>query len=242
MRSAADLAGAAAAELAARTSIDHHDLALVLGSGWRETVDGLGEIVAQTPVADLTGFSSPTVEGHGADALSIAVAGHQVLAFTGRSHYYESRDAQQVVHAVRTAAAAGCKAVVLTSASGGIREDPGAGDVMIISDHINLAGESPLVGAEFVDLTDLYSSRLRAVCRDVDPSLTEGVYAGYWGPNFETPAEIRAYRSLGADVVGMSTVLEAIAAHAAGLSVLGLTLVTNKAAGLRRRPPPPHRA
>ena len=227
--------GSAAAALAARTSIERHDLALVLGSGWRETVDGLGEVVARTPVADLPGFSAPTVEGHGADALSIAVDGGHVLAFTGRSHYYESRDVQQVVHAVRTAAAAGCSTVLLTSASGGIREDLAPGDIVVISDHINLTGASPLLGAEFVDLTDLYASRLRAVCREVDPSLTEGVYAGYWGPNFETPAEIRAYRTLGADVVGMSTVLEAIAAHAAGMGVLALTLVTNRAAGLGGR-------
>ena len=235
MSSGADLPRAAAAELAARTSIDRHDLALVLGSGWRETVDGLGELVARTPVADLPGFTAPTVEGHGADALSIAIGDRHVLAFTGRSHYYESRDAQRVAHAVRTAAATGCRTVVLTSASGGIREDLEPGDIVILSDHINLTGASPLVGAEFVDLTDLYSSRLRAACQEVDPSLTEGVYAGYWGPNFETPAEIRAYRTLGADVVGMSTVLEAIAAHALGLEVLGLTLVTNKAAGLGGR-------
>ena len=177
-----DLPGAAAAALAARTSIERHDLALVLGSGWRDAIDGLGEVVARTPVADLPGFSTPTVEGHGADALSIATAGRHVLAFTGRSHYYETRDAQQVAHAVRTAAAAGCRTVVLTSASGGIREDLAPGDIVVLSDHINLTGASPLLGAEFVDLTDLYSSRLRTVCREVDPSLTEGVYAGYWGP------------------------------------------------------------
>src|SRR5690349_3970544 len=142
MSSGADLPREAAAELAARTSVNRHDLALVLGSGWRETVDGLGEVVARTPVADLPGFSAPTVEGHGADALSIAVGGRHVLAFTGRSHYYESRDPQRVAHAVRTAAAAGCHTVVLTSASGGIREDLGPGDIVVLSDHINLTGAS----------------------------------------------------------------------------------------------------
>lgn len=228
-------AAEAARALAAATTIERHDLALVLGSGWRTTIDGLGHVVARTPVADLPGFSAPTVAGHGAEAISIAVGDHHVLAFTGRSHYYESRDAQLVAHAVRTAAAAGCRVAVLTSASGGIREDLAPGDIVVLSDHINLTGASPLVGAEFVDLTDLYSARLRALCHDVDPSLTECVYAGYWGPNYETPAEIRAYRTLGADVVGMSTVLEAIAAHAAGMSVLGLTLVTNRAAGLGGR-------
>jgi purine-nucleoside phosphorylase len=124
---------------------------------------------------------------------------------------------------------------VLTSASGGMRDDLAPGDLVVISDHINLTGASPLAGGRFVDLTDLYAERLRALCRDIDPSLSEAVYAGYWGPNYETPAEIRAYRGLGADIVGMSTVLEAIAAHAEGVEVLAISLVTNRAAGLGGR-------
>jgi purine-nucleoside phosphorylase len=158
-----------------------------------------------------------------------------VLTFTGRHHYYESRDVELVAHAVRTAAAAGCRAVVLTSASGGIRDDLAPGDLVLLSDHINLTGASPLVGGNFVDLTDLYSARLRALARELDPSMREGVYAGYWGPNYETPAEIRAYKTMGADIVGMSTVLEAIAAHAQGMDVLAVSLVTNRAAGLGGR-------
>ena len=218
-------AAAAARALAAATKVERHDVALVLGSGWRDTVDGLGEVVARTPIAELPGFSAPTVQGHGAEVVSLAVGEHFVLAFTGRSHFYESRDAQLVAHAVRTAAAAGCRIAVLTSASGGVREDLAPGDIVVLSDHINLTGVSPLVGANFVDLTDLYSARLRALCHDVDPSLSEGVYAGYWGPNYETPAEIRAYRTLGADVVGMSTVLEVAAAGAARAGGLLAALV-----------------
>lgn len=219
---------------AAARRLGEHDVAIVLGSGWVDAVGGL-PCNAETAVAGLPGFSQPTVAGHGAHALSLRAGEVRVLAFTGRSHYYESRDVDRVAHAVRTAAAAGCRTVVLTSATGGIRDDLAPGDLVLLSDHINLTGASPLTGGAFVDLSDLYSARLRALCRRLDPSLKEGVYAGYWGPNFETPAEIRAYRAMGADLVGMSTVLEAIAAHAAGMEVLGISLVTNRAAGLGGR-------
>jgi purine-nucleoside phosphorylase len=219
---------------AAARKLGDHDVAVVLGSGWVDSVDGL-PCEAEVAVGDLPGFAQPTVAGHGAAARSLRAGDVRVLAFTGRSHYYESRDVDLVAHAVRTAAATGCRAVVLTSASGGIRDDLAPGDLVLISDHINLTGASPLAGGNFVDLSDLYSSRLRALARELEPGLKEGVYAGYWGPNFETPAEIRAYRTMGADIVGMSTVLEAIAAHAAGVEVLGVSLVTNRAAGLGGR-------
>jgi purine-nucleoside phosphorylase len=220
---------------AAAAILGRHDVAIVLGSGWAEAVAGLPQDGPDVPLASLPGFEAPTVAGHGAAARSLRAGGVRVLAFTGRSHYYESRDVGLVAHAVRTAAAAGCRAVVLTSASGGMRDDLEPGDVVLVSDHINLTGASPLAGARFVDLSDLYSARLRALCRELDPELEEAVYAGYWGPNFETPAEIRAYRTLGADIVGMSTVLEAIAAHAEEMEVLALSLVTNRAAGLGGR-------
>ena len=220
--------------VAAAGKLGEHDVAIVLGSGWVDAVENL-PCEAETAVAELPGFARPTVAGHGALARSLRAGEVRVLAFTGRSHYYESRDVDRVAHAVRTAAAAGCRAVVLTSASGGIRDDLAPGDLVLLSDHINLTGASPLSGGNFVDLSDLYSARLRTLCRGLDPSLKEGVYAGYWGPNFETPAEIRAYRTMGADLVGMSTVLEAIAAHAAGMEVLGVSLVTNRAAGLGGR-------
>ena len=216
---------------AAAERLGAHDVAVVLGSGWIEAVAGF-PCEAEVPLADLPGFARPTVAGHGASARSLRAGDVRVLAFTGRSHYYESRDVDLVVHAVRTAAAAGCRTVVLTSASGGIHDELAPGDLVLLSDHINLTAASPLSGGNFVDLTDLYSARLRALCRELDSTLKEGVYAGYWGPNYETPAEIRAYRTMGADVVGMSTVLEAIAACAAGMEVLAVSLVTNRAAGL----------
>jgi purine-nucleoside phosphorylase len=220
---------------AAAAALGPHDVAIVLGSGWGDGVSGFEQVGEDIPLATLPGFATPTVAGHGASARSLRAGDARVLAFTGRHHYYESRDVDLVAHAVRTAAAAGCRVVVLTSASGGMREDLAPGDLVVISDHINLTGASPLTGGRFLDLTDLYSARLRALCREVDPSLAEGVYAGYWGPNYETPAEIRAYRGLGADIVGMSTVLEAIAAHAEGVEVLAISLVTNRAAGLGGR-------
>ncbi len=222
-----------AADAAAR-ELGPHDVAIVLGSGWTEAVADL-PCETDVPLASLPGFAQPTVAGHGASARSLRAGDVRVLAFTGRHHYYESRDVGLVAHAVRTAAAAGCHTVVLTSASGGMRDDLGPGDIVLVSDHINLTGASPLVGGRFLDLTDLYSPRLRALCRELDPSLAEGVYVCYWGPNYETPAEIRAYKQLGGDVVGMSTVLEAIAAKDAGMEVLAISLVTNRAAGLGGR-------
>jgi purine-nucleoside phosphorylase len=221
------------AEAAAR-QLGQHDVAIVLGSGWTEAVAGL-PCESEVPLASLPGFAQPTVAGHGASARSLRAGDVRVLALTGRHHYYESRDVGLVAHGVRTAAAAGCRAVVLTSASGGMRDDLGPGELVLVSDHINLTGASPLVGGRFLDLTDLYSSRLRALCRELDPSLSEGVYVGYWGPNYETPAEIRAYEHMGGDIVGMSTALEAIAAKDAGMEVLAVSLVTNRAAGLGGR-------
>jgi purine-nucleoside phosphorylase len=227
-----EAAAEAAAVIAEQTGADRHEVALVLGSGWAGSVDRLGVVRAELPTADVPGFAASAVTGHAGRIRSLDVDGHRVLVLLGRTHLYEHRDAAAVAHPVRVAAACGCSAVILTNACGGIRESLRPGDLVVIADHLNLTAVSPLEGATFVDLSDLYSTRLRALCRTVDPSLPEGVYAGYWGPNYETPAEIRAYRILGADMVGMSTVLEAIAARAAGLEVLGLALVTNMAAGI----------
>ena len=153
------------------------------------------------------------------------------MVLLGRTHLYEGRGVDAVVHGVRTAAAAGCRTVVLTNAAGGVREGLPVGQPVLVSDHLNLTARSPLVGARFVDLVDLYSARLRGLVRGVDPTLEEGVYAALPGPHYETAAEIRMLRTLGADLVGMSTALEAIAARAEGLEVLGVSLVTNLAAG-----------
>jgi purine-nucleoside phosphorylase len=151
-------------------------------------------------------------------------------------HAYEGHDLLHVVQPVRAACEAGARIVVLTNAAGGLREDFEVGQPVLISDHLNLTGRSPLVGPQFVDLTDAYSPRLRALAREADPRLAEGVYAGVPGPHYETPAEIRALRVLGADLVGMSTVHETIAARAAGAEVLGVSLVTNLAAGMTGAP------
>ena len=161
---------------------------------------------------------------------------HRVLVLVGRVHAYEGHDLRHVVHPIRTACAAGARVIVLTNAAGGLRPDMAVGQPVLISDHLNLTARSPLVGAQFVDMTDSYAPRLRKLARQADPRLTEGVYAGLPGPHYETPAEIRMLRTLGADLVGMSTVHETIAARAAGAEVLGVSLVTNLAAGITGEP------
>ncbi len=230
------LAQRAAARLAEAMGVESHDVAVVLGSGWGKAADLIGEPQVELALGDLPGFSAPSVAGHGATVRSVRQGNNRCLVFLGRTHLYEGRGVDAVAHTVRTAAAAGCTRVVLTNGCGGLDPAWAPGTVVLISDHLNLTATSPLRGAEFVDLTDLYSPRLRAVARDVDPALPEGVYAQLPGPHYETPAEIRMLRTLGADLVGMSTTLEAIAARAAGLEVLGLSLVTNAAAGMSGQP------
>jgi purine-nucleoside phosphorylase len=233
------LAAHAAAQLAQRTGVARHDVAVVLGSGWGRAADRLGSAEG-IPLPELAGFPLPTAGGHRGELRSLAVGDRAVLAFLGRVHLYEGHSAAVVGHGVRVAAAAGCRVVVLTNGAGSLRREWAVGQPVLISDHLNLTGRSPLTGphppapqrSRFVDLTDLYSARLRDVARGVDPDLPEGVYLGLPGPHFETPAEIRMAATLGADLVGMSTVLEAIAARHAGLEVLGLSLATNLAAGL----------
>jgi len=225
-------AATAAQALAAATGVPHHDVAVVLGSGWVPAADALGVPEAELPVTDLPGFLPPAVAGHSGRVRSVTVSGRTVLVFLGRTHLYEGRGVEPVVHAVRVAAAAGCRTILLTNAAGGLREGMSVGQPVLIADHLNLTARSPLVGPRFVDLTDLYAARLRAIVREIDPAVTEGVYAALPGPHYETPAEIRMLRTLGADLVGMSTALEAIAARAEGAEVLGLSLVTNLAAGL----------
>jgi purine-nucleoside phosphorylase len=236
------LADSAAAALRAATGVERHDVAVVLGSGWRPAVDRLGSLEAEVPLASLPGFPPSTVAGHTSAVRTIRCGSQRLLVFLGRTHAYEGHSPAVVAHGVRTAVRAGCGVVVLTNAAGGLREDMAVGDAVLISDHINLTGRSPMTGASppegdgwgprFTDLTDAYAPRLRALARGLDPSLAEGVYAAVPGPHYETPAEIRAYRMLGADLVGMSTVHEVIAARHAGAEVLALSLVTNLAAGL----------
>ncbi|CAL9351089.1 purine-nucleoside phosphorylase [Nocardiopsis dassonvillei] len=222
----------AAAELRSRAGVDAYDVALVMGSGWASAADLLGDSGQELPTTDLPGFVPPAVEGHSGTVRSIRAGDRSLLAFLGRTHLYEGHGTDAVVHGVRTAVAAGATTVVLTNAAGGINPAYAVGSPVLIADHLNMTARSPLTGATFVDLTETYTPALRELARSVDPSLPEGVYAAMPGPHFETPAEIRMLSAMGADLVGMSTVLEAIAARAAGARVLGLSLVTNVAAGL----------
>ncbi len=230
------LAAAAAERLRELTNVETHDTALVLGSGWLPAADALGETTAELLTTDLPGFAPPAVEGHSGKIRSVRAGERNLLVFLGRTHFYEGRGVAAVVHGVRTAAAAGCRAVVLTNGCGGLDESWTPGTPVLIRDHINLTATSPIEGAHFVDLTDLYSPRLRDLCRDVDASLDEGVYVQFPGPHYETPAEIGMVRAIGGDLVGMSTTLEAIAAREAGMEVLGISLVTNLAAGITGEP------
>ena len=231
--------GAAAASAARLTVLaGRPDIAVVLGSGWATAADAIGAFEVEVPLTELGGFPEPTVAGHVPTVRVLSAGPLRVLVFLGRVHLYEGLPPSTVVHGVRTAVSAGCRAVVLTNAAGGIRPRLAVGDPVLISDHLNLTGKSPLtgpapsVGQRFVDLTDLYSPRLRALALEADPGLAEGVYAMLPGPHYETPSEIRMLGRLGADLVGMSTVLEAIAARHLGAEVLGISLVTNLAAGL----------
>ena len=230
------MASAAARALAEATGVGNGDVAVVLGSGWVPAADALGVADTELALTDLPGFLPPAVTGHAGRLRTVTVAGRRVLVFLGRTHLYEGRGVAPVVHAVRVAAAAGCRTIVLTNAAGGLRDGMRVGQPVLISDHLNLTARSPLVGPRFVDLTDLYSARLRALVRGIDPAVSDGVYAALPVPHYETPAEIRMLRTLGADLVGMSTALEAIAARAEGAEVLGVSLVTNLAAGLGGAP------
>lgn len=226
----------AAKSLAEKTGKARHHVALVMGSGWISAADALGKPTHEFPVTDLPGFPAPTVAGHGGVLRSYDVQGARgtlsALVFLGRTHLYEGKGIEPVVHGVRTAVKAGCSTVVLTNACGGINPNFSVGEPVLIKDHISLTAVSPLSGATFVDLTDLYSARIRTLMKNLDSSLQEGVYVHWRGPTYETPAEIRMMRTMGADLVGMSTVPEAIAAHALGAEVVGISLVSNAAAGM----------
>lgn len=234
-----EAAEASAARLAERSGTERHDVAVVLGSGWKPAADRMGEIAAEFPMADLGGFPDASVAGHGSTVRSIRSGDRRILAFMGRVHLYEGHHPNVVVHAVRTAIRAGVGTVVLTNAAGGLRPGMTVGQPVLIADHINLTGRTPLLGPNderfgprFPDMGDVYTERLRRLAREVDPSLEEAVYLGLLGPTYETPAEVAMIDRIGGELVGMSTVLEAIAVAHTGTPLLAMSLVTNLAAGL----------
>lgn len=208
------------------------DTAVVLGSGWGQAADLLGEVLLDLAADEVPGFRASAVAGHhGRLRVVRTPAGRHVLLVAARTHLYEGHGTDAVAHGVRTAAALGARHVVLTNGCGSLVADWVPGTAVLLRDHLNLTGTTPLRGATFVDLTDAYSPRLRALAHEVDPDLPEGVYAQLHGPQYETPAEVAMVGVLGGQLVGMSTALETVAARAAGMEVLGLSLVTNLAAG-----------
>ena len=227
------IAAEAAVQIAEKTGVEKHDIALTLGSGWAKAADLIGETTATIAADEIVGFSKPALVGHVGTLRSVLLpSGKRALVIGARTHYYENHGVRRVVHSVRTAAAAGATTMILTNGAGGIRESWTPGTPVLISDHINLTADSPLEGATFIDLTDLYSKRLRDVARSVQGDLDEGVYVQFRGPHYETPAEVQMAKAIGGHIVGMSTSLEAIAARQAGMEILGFSLITNLAAGI----------
>lgn len=232
-----DIARQAAEQIAQKTGVDRHDIALTLGSGWGRAAELIGDTVAEFPATEIVGFSAPALEGHGGTIRSIRTAtGKHALVIGARTHFYEGHGVRRVVHSVRTAAQTGASIMVLTNGAGGLDRSWTPGTPVLIADHINMTATSPLEGATFIDLTDLYSERLRQIAKTAYPSLDEGVYVQLPGPHYETPAEVKMVGTLGGTLVGMSTALEAIAAREAGMDVLGFSLVTNLAAGISDEP------
>lgn len=202
-----------------------------------KAADLIGETTATIPATEVVGFSKPALEGHVGSLRSVLLpSGRRALVIGARTHYYEGHGVRRVVHSVRTAAATGARTMILTNGAGGIKEHWTPGTPVLISDHINLTADSPLEGATFIDLTDLYSARLQAIAHEVEPDLDEGVYCQFRGPHYETPAEVQMAKAIGGHIVGMSTALEAIAAREAGMEVLGMSLITNLAAGIQKTP------
>ena len=234
------LAERAASSIASASDVPTHDVAVILGTGLSGAAAALGQWTSQHDLGTLDGLPDRFVSHQRSEVWSIDVGGRRVLVFLGRLHLYQGYNAVEVAHPVRTAVASGCRTVVITNASGALRPDLSPGDLVLISDHLNLTGESPLTGmptgdgrpSPFVDMVGAWAPELRALARQVDNSLSEGVYAQVPGPHFETPAEIRMIQAMGADLVGMSSVVEAIAARQMGADLLGLSLVTNLGAGL----------
>jgi purine-nucleoside phosphorylase len=232
--------------IATTTGKATHDIAVVLGSGLADYASSLDDAVV-IPYSDIPHFPLPSVHGHAGRLVSATVGDNRVLIFSGRVHLYEGRPLWDTVFGVRTAIMAGCHTYLVTNAAGGCGEGLGPGDLTLITDHLNLTGQNPLMGpneerfgTRFPDMSNAYDPDLRTLAREVAHSvgveLKEGIYAWFTGPTYETPAEVRMAKTLGADLVGMSTVPEVIAARHMGARVLGISLVTNLAAGIGEHP------
>ncbi len=236
-----EMVEAATTAITSRLGSRRPSVAVVLGSGLGFFAQRIQDAVT-IPYREIPGFPEPTVIGHGGELVAGRLAGKEVIAQSGRFHLYEGHDAGIAALPVRTFAALGVSTLLLTNAAGGIRRTFAQGTVMLIADHINLTFRNPLLGRvltgeeRFPDMSDPYDPRLRALAREVAldrrVSLNEGVYVQLLGPSYETPAEIRMLERLGADAVGMSTVVEVIAARARGLQCLGFSVVTNPASGI----------
>jgi len=232
----------AAAQFLEGHSISRVRLAMVLGSGLKRFAERLlGRV--EIPFSEVPHWPVPKVEGHGAALVLGTIGGIRVACLTGRVHMYEGHDANEACRAVRTLRWAGVPCFLLTNAAGGIAKGMRAGDLMAITDHINLTGRTPLLGPlvqgfgpRFPDQSSVWSKRLRSILQQVDPNLRTGVYAGLLGPSYETPAEIGMLKAMGADAVGMSTVVEAIAVNAMKGEICGLSLISNLAAGIADKP------
>lgn len=222
--------------------MNQNPVGIVLGSGLGAFADTL-ENAFETHYSEFAGWPSSTMEGHAGKLVTGTVGGRDVIVLAGRAHLYEGYSSAQVAFGVRELARRGVTSVILTNAAGGINLTYHPGDLVLISDHINLTGANPLtgpndatLGPRFPDMTEIYSAQYRDIARETASTLgvklKEGVYAGLLGPSYETPAEIRYMRTIGADLVGMSTTLEAIAASHAAMQVLGISCVTNMAAGV----------
>jgi purine-nucleoside phosphorylase len=225
---------------------DPPKVAVVLGSGLGDFADTLADAVA-VPYREIPHWPAVSVIGHAGKLVAGQVAGRRVVALAGRAHFYEGHDLHTVTFAVRVLGRLGVRVLILTNAAGGVNTSFSQGALMVIDDHLNLFGTNPLVGpnderfgARFPDMTEVYAGRLRRIADETAGvqgfTLAHGVYAGLHGPSYETPAEIRYLRTIGADAVGMSTVPEAIVARHMGLEVLGLSCITNMAAGVLPQP------
>lgn len=227
----------AAKRIAELTGIVRHDIAVVVGTSWAPALEQLGDEVATFPAVDVPGFHASIVPGHSGLISSRRLSnGRHALVLGSRIHMYEGLGVRAVAHGARTAAATGVTSLVLTNAAGGLNPEFTTGQCVLISDHVNLTGTTPLEGPDFVSMTDAYSARLRRQALEIDDSMATGIYAQFRGPQFETRAELAMARSFGADLVGMSTALETIAARSVDLEVLGLSLVTNVVDSTTSRP------